>query len=158
MKKRKKSKEKKLENPQDKKPESKNAVSQEDSLVEKIRNAAEGLYYISETDAEIEVFEGKQAAAITKEEVLSQAGDSSDKAVSEKNFSDFFAPLTEMQDWFGDEEKASAQKFAVLKDLLEKNLRDLKAFKVGKIQLDIYVVGLDANGKLLGIKTKAVET
>jgi hypothetical protein len=66
--------------------------------------------------------------------------------------------LTEIQDWFGDEEKETAQKFARLRELLEKNLRDLKVFKVGKIQLDVYVVGLDAESKLTGIKTKAVET
>jgi hypothetical protein len=31
-------------------------------------------------------------------------------------------------------------------------------FKVGRVELDIYVVGLDENGNLMGIKTKAVET
>ncbi len=40
----------------------------------------------------------------------------------------------------------------------EKNLRDLKVFKIGKIQIDVYVVGLDAEDNLLGIETKAVET
>ncbi len=48
--------------------------------------------------------------------------------------------------------------FAVENRTNEKNLRNLKVFKVGKIQLDIYVVGLDAENRLLGIKTKAVET
>jgi hypothetical protein len=158
MKKRKKTKGKKLEIPKDKNQEVKQAILQADNLAEKIKKAAEGLYYISETDAEIEVFDGKQAEAVTKEEVLSQSGNSSDTPVAEKEFSDFFAPLTEMQDWFGDEEKAAAQKFALLQDLLQRNLRDLKAFKIGKIQLDVYVVGLDADNKLLGIKTKAVET
>jgi hypothetical protein len=158
MKKKKKAKEKKLEIPPEKNQKAKDIVSQEDDLAEKIKNVAEELYYISETDAEIEVFEGKQAEAVTKEEVLAQTNNSSDKPVVEKEFNEFFTPLTEIQDWFGDEEKATAQKFASLKNLLEKNLRDLKAFKIGKIQLDIYIVGLDANDKLLGIKTKAVET
>lgn len=147
-----------MEIPQDKNQEAKDTILQKHNLAEKIKNAAEELYYISETDAIIEVFEGKRAEAVTKEEVLSQTNNSSDKPVVEKEFGDFFAHLTEIQDWFGDEEKATAQKFAFLKDLLEKNLRDLKVFKVGKIQLDIYVVGLDAENILLGIKTKAVET
>jgi len=45
-----------------------------------------------------------------------------------------------------------------LKILLEKKLKELKVFKIGKIQLDIYVVGLDAESNLTGIQTKAVET
>ncbi len=45
-----------------------------------------------------------------------------------------------------------------MKDLLEKNLKDLKVFKVGKIQLDVYAVGLDAESNVIGIQTKAVET
>ena len=63
-----------------------------------------------------------------------------------------------MQDWFGDEETATANKFAELKKLLEDNLRYLKVFKIGKIELDIYIVGLDVESNLIGIKTKAVET
>ncbi len=43
-------------------------------------------------------------------------------------------------------------------ELLENNLKGLKVFKIGKIQLDVYVVGIDAEGKLTGIKTNAVET
>lgn len=158
MKKRKKAKEKKLVISQGKNLEAGNAISQEDNLAQKIKNAADGLFYISETDAEIEVFDGKQAETVTKEEVLSQTGNSIDVTVVEKSFDDFFAPLTEIQDWYGDEEKETAQKYAKLKQLLENNLRDLKCFKIGKIQLDIFVVGLDAENKLLGIKTKAVET
>jgi hypothetical protein len=42
--------------------------------------------------------------------------------------------------------------------LLEGNLRDLRVFKVGRIELDIYVVGINSEGILMGIKTKAVET
>ncbi len=81
-----------------------------------------------------------------------------DTPVEERNFAEFFARLAEIQDWFGDEEKATAQKFADLKKLLESNLRDLKVFKIGKIQLDVYAVGIDAENNLLGIQTKAVET
>ncbi len=44
------------------------------------------------------------------------------------------------------------------KNLLEANLRDLRVFKIGEIQIDIYVVGLDVENNLTGIQTKAVET
>lgn len=130
----------------------------EEELKRQIKKASEGLYYISETDAEILPFFGKQSQAVTKEEILRQTESETNAEVEERNFGEFFVRLTEIQDWFGDEEKATAQKFGELKDLLERNLRDLKVFKIGKVQLDVYAVGLDAESNLLGIKTKAVET
>jgi hypothetical protein len=157
-KKHKKSKEKKLEDLPKKVSGQQNKDSGEAKLKKQIKKATEGLYFISETDAEILPFFGGQAQAVAKEEILSQTKNAADAPVDERNFKEFFARLTEIQDWFGDEEKATAQRFADLKDLLERNFRDLKVFKIGKIQLDVYVIGLDAENNLLGIKTKAVET
>jgi len=154
----KKLKEKKLEIPKEKVLEKQKADSRTDNLAEQIKIAVKGLYYISETDAEILPFVGKQAKAVSKQVILSQTKKAADSTVEERDFAGFFARLTEIQDWFGDEEKATAQKFVQLKELLEKNLRDLKVFKIGKIQLNVYVVGLDAEDNLLGIETKAVET
>jgi hypothetical protein len=125
---------------------------------EEIRKASEGLWYISETDAEIQPFVGKKAENVTKEELLKQIGKESDTPVEEREFSELFERLTKIQDWFGEEEKIAADKFASLKELLEGNLRDLRVFKVGRIELDIYVVGINSEGILMGIKTKAVET
>ncbi len=157
-KKHKKSKEKKLEDSPKKVSEQQNKDSGEAELKKQIKKASEGLIFISETDAEILPFFGGQAQAVTKVEILSQTKSAADAPVEERDFKEFFARLTEIQDWFGDEEKAIAQKFADLKDVLERNLRNLEVFKIGKIQLDVYVVGLDAENNLLGIKTKAVET
>jgi hypothetical protein len=116
------------------------------------------LYYISETDAEILPFAGGKAESVTKEEFLKQTQNKSDVPVEERNFDDIFQRLTTISDWFGEEEKRKAEKFAELRDLLVKNLKDLKVFVIGKIQVDIYFVGLDAQGNLTGIQTKAVET
>ena len=127
-------------------------------LPTQIAKIVEGLYYISETDAEIFSFSGNKAELVSVEEILKQTESAADTAVEERDFNEFFARLTEMQDWFGDEETATANKFVELKKLLEDNLKDVQVFKIGKIKLDIYVVGLDVENNLMGIKTKAVET
>ena len=127
-------------------------------FTEQIKKLAEGLYYISETDAEISAFVGEKATAVTKEEILRQISAAAETPVEERSFAEIFARLTKVQDWFGDEEKETAARFARLKDFLEKNLKDLKVFKVGNIQLKVYFVGLDAEGRLMGIQTEAVET
>jgi len=141
-----------------KKPVSNNADTPKANLSEQIKNAAAGLWYMSETDAEIFPFTGSKAEAVTKENLLGQIGKPPDTPVEERGFDEMLARFVKIQDWFGDEEKATAGRFAALKSLLEKNLTDLKVFKVGLIEVDIYFVGLDTEGNLAGIQTKAVET
>ncbi len=158
QKKRENSKEKKLSDLPKKVSEQENTSPGEEQVKKQIEKACKGLFFTSETDAKILPFFGGQAEAVTKEEILSQTKEAIDAPVEEEDFSEFFARLTQIQDWFGDEEKATAQKFADLKNLLESNFRDLKIFKIGKIQLNVYAVGLDAENNLLGIKTRAVET
>ena len=130
----------------------------ENQLATEIEKIVTGLSYISETDAEILPFSGNKAETVSVEEILKQTANAADTAVEERDSGEFFARLTEIQDWFGDKETANAHKFAELKKLLEENLRDIRVFKIGKINLDIYVVGLDSTSNLAGIKTKAVET
>lgn len=127
-------------------------------FIENLKSATEGLWYMSETDAEIKVFIGKKSDSVSKENLLEQIEISTETSIEENTFEDFFKNLTEIQDWFGDEEKATAVKFSELETLLEENLKDLKVFKVGQIEIDIYVVGLDSQNRLMGITTKAVET
>lgn len=138
--------------------ESGKASSVEDSLKEKIEKAADGLYYISETDADILPFIGDKAEAVSQEEILKQTHKEPDAPVEERDFSEFFERLTKIQDWFEEEELELAKKFSELKSLLEENLTDLKVFKIGQINIDIYVVGIDQEGVLMGVKTQAVET
>lgn len=132
--------------------------SAKDGLIEQIKKACEGLFYISETDAEIMPFIGSNAQMISKEEILQQTNNPSDVTIEERNFSEIFQRLTKIQDWYGEEEISVANRFAELKSLLENNLKDLKVFKIGNIELDIYFVGLNVDSVLMGIKTKAVET
>ncbi len=127
-------------------------------LADQIKSAAEGLFYQSEIDVEILPFVGTKAETVSKAEILKQSGATSDSAVEEKDFTGFFTRLTEIQDWHEAEEKEMVQKFVRLKAVLENNIRDLKVFRIGKVELDVYVVGLDAENTFLGIKTKAVET
>ena len=127
-------------------------------LAERVKKLLENLYYISETDAPVSPFVGEKAEAVTKEELLRQTNNAADTPVEERNFAEIFARLTKIQDWYGDEETETAGKFGKLKEFLEQNLKDLKVFKVGRIQLKIYFVGLDSEGNLAGVQTESVET
>ncbi len=127
-------------------------------LFRAIAQACDGLVYISETDAPVQAFSGKPTAALTREIVLEQTKGKHGDPVEEVSFDAFFDRLTAIKDWYGASERARAEKFLSLQKLLKENLREPKVFRIGKIRIDIYAVGIDKDGYLTGVKTKAVET
>lgn len=131
-------------------------LPEEKSFGEQIQEIVKDLYYISETDSELFPFVGENAEDVSAETLLKQLG--INDTVEERGFEDFYKRLTEIQEWFGDDETRAANQFSALKDFLTKNLRDIKVFKIGKIEVDIYIVGLDQENILKGVWTKAVET
>jgi Nuclease A inhibitor-like protein len=136
----------------------KNKSTKKNNFEEELRNKCKGLYYISETDAEISPFFGGKANGGPSETIARELGLKKETAVEERSFVDFFARPTKIQDWFTEIETKKAKRFLALQKLLEENLEDLIVLRTGRIQIDIYVVGLDAAGNLAGIQTKAVET
>ena len=128
------------------------------ALTDALTQACEGLTYTSETDAPVTPFLGAATDAVTKEIILRQTGPAPETSVEETTFEAFFTRLTAIQDWYGEAEKARGARFAELQTLLEESLRERKVFRIGQIRLDIYAVGIDKDGCLMGVTTKAVET
>ncbi|MBN9521975.1 nuclease A inhibitor family protein [bacterium] len=130
----------------------------ENATVAALKGAVAGLTYQSETDAEWEVFRWPSAGALFADVVREQGHRSKSAPVVEQPVDEFFAPLTEDQDWYGDEEKAVAAQYRSLLTVVKKQLADPTVFKVGDRKVTLYVVGRDKNGGLAGLRTTAVET
>jgi hypothetical protein len=125
-------------------------------LLAEIEKSTAGLTYISETDAAIEPYAGGHVESVDVDHFIpNKTGESKHETLSPEVF---FERLTAERDWYGPKEKEIARRFAELEKLLNENLKDLTVFRIGRIQFYIYVVGLDAENSLIGIKTKAVET
>jgi hypothetical protein len=147
------------------KPEKKsletNLGNKSDELLLALKAASEGLIYISESDGAFEPFVWKTnepVKNVSAENVLKLAGEKPDAKVAEKTLDEFFKQPTEIQDWFGNEEKAQVEKYLKLKELISTKLKNAKVLKVGEVQINIYIVGIDGEGNLAGVKTKAIET
>jgi hypothetical protein len=115
------------------------------------------LTFISETDADVIPFAAEKPATLSLDSYLAALGVTS-KEIEEHNVDNFFDRLTSEKHWHGPNEKLRTKRWATLRDLMQKKLDDLRVIRVGKIRLDIYVVGVDASGRLAGVKTKAIET
>ncbi len=127
-------------------------------LMERLEQVCEGLIYISEIDANIEPFVGSKADIVTSDTALKYAGKDAAAPIEERDFEEFFKRLTTVREWHRDVEIEKAKKFQVLYELLKEDLRQIKVFRVGRIRLDIFVIGLDKYGSVVGVKTQAVET
>jgi hypothetical protein len=123
-----------------------------------IEAAIDGLIFISETDSEFEYFSAGKISELTAENFRKILNVSKEESTEERKFDDFFSRLTTYRDWFGAREKRNADRYAKLKKILEANLRELKVFRIGKIRIDIFIVGVNEAGEIAGVKTSAVET
>lgn len=62
-----------------------------------------------------------------------------------------------MSDPYDGEAQGIRPRYEELVRLLLQRLRDVKIYRIGKIEVSCYVAGLDAHGNLAGLKTTAVE-
>lgn len=124
----------------------------------KLARATRGLIYISETDSEVFPFYGGKSEVLDGRSFPTQIDADPDVKVEERDFDLFFENMITMQNWFDDESVAKTKQYKGLKDLLCENLQNIRVFVLGKINVDIYIVGLDRDRNLLGVKTSAVET
>ncbi|MBD1843518.1 nuclease A inhibitor family protein [Cyanobacteria bacterium FACHB-63] len=70
----------------------------------------------------------------------------------------FFEPVVTEQDWFGDEEKETAARYRSLLSALKQNLSEIRVYRIGAVEIDVYIVGLTEAKKVVGIATQIVET
>jgi len=124
-----------------------------------LEQASTGLTYQSETDAPWEVVSWSSASGEVTADAVKKLGKHRTGAATEKTVDEFFAPLVEDKDWYGDEEKAISQKYQVLLATIKGTLTNPKVVKVAaKAKGTVYVVGQAKEGGWVGLKTTAVET
>ncbi|MDI1240660.1 MAG: nuclease A inhibitor family protein [bacterium] len=129
----------------------------DDAFERELKAACRPLTFISETDAEVTPFTAEKPSNRSLSGYLASLEITSDN-IEEVGFEEFFDRLTSEKDWHGPREKKRSQQWSKLRGVLEENLESLRVIRVGRIQLEIFIAGMDATGRLAGVKTKAIET
>jgi len=134
-------------------------------LTDQLKSASEGLLFMSESDYPFEVSlweSSKQTSLIrenlTTQKILELTGHPQDTPVEIVTVNNFFRVATTEQDWYGEEELATLKKYQKLVETLNNNLSDLKVYRIGKIEIDVYVIGQTSTGDYAVLSTKVVET
>jgi nuclease A inhibitor-like protein len=116
---------------------------------------AEGLLFMSETDAPLTYYEMAGEAAhhwppASASQFVELSGEDQNKPVEPIAPEEFFRKLQAGNEAKGDQIKT-------LRNAILEELEDVKCYRVGEIQIDIYVLGRD-DSKVCGLQTLSVET
>jgi hypothetical protein len=130
------------------------------SLLAELEKATQGLRFISETDAPFQIIFWPEAAKqpLTVERLLALTKHPQDKVVEIIDLDEFFEVATRDQDWHRESEQADVKRYRALAKLLKDRLSNLQVYRVGQIEIDVYIVGATPNGDLAGLATKVNET
>lgn len=127
------------------------------TLLQNIGEAAKDLLFPSESDFPIEAFDYGEKEP-TAEGLRERLGTDGNANVEDTTIPYLFEGLTTAPEEASDDEKASAARFAKLVEVIEGNLQDVRVYRVGKVDIDVVVLGRHESGSWLGVKTKVVET
>jgi hypothetical protein len=122
---------------------------------ERFDQLSEGLLYMSETDAPLTYYEldserSRQWPPSTAGQFLQLIGEDTEAPVEKLAPKEFFRELH-----LGNEDQED--QMAALRRAMEE-LKNLEGFRVGEIQIQIFVLGKDDSGKVAGLRTLSVET
>ncbi len=118
-------------------------MKSDEVILAEFKKASEGLLVMSESDYPLEPIRWNGQIAITPEYLCSIGGLPADSPVEETDVETFFH---------------MSEKFRNVTALLNKNLSGLKVYKVGLINIPVYIIGRSPEGNWLGLSTRLIQT
>jgi hypothetical protein len=133
-------------------------MKSDEQLYKELQEATRGLLFMSESDYPFEVVRWEGVEEVSPEYLRKVAGQEATAVVEERTIADFFRVAAGEQEWKGAAELALAKRYQSLVRLLEENLKEVKVYRVGEINIGVYVLGRSEEGNWLGVSTRVVET
>lgn len=133
-------------------------MKSDEQIMDEIGRAARGLFRMSEADYAVEPFRLAGAEGPTDSTLRRVAGASADAAVTAASAAEFFRPEAFVEEAGDAVGLASAERISGLARALLDNLSDVTVYRVGEINIPVYVLGRSAGGSWLGVSTRVVET
>jgi len=131
----------------------------DEQILAEIGKAARGLFRMSESDYAVEPFRLGGAQDAPDPATLRRAAGAPETAdVQTRLAEDFFRPEAFTEESRGTFGLASAGRVLELSRALMGNLSDVKLYRVGDVNISVYVLGRSAGGSWLGVSTRVVET
>ena len=117
-------------------------VDNDAQILDQLKRATAGLLVMSESDYPFEVIRWDGSTEINPEFLRSLTNEPAESQVEETSVEQFLA----------------SGQFEHLERFLRTHLTDLKVYKVGAINIPVYIVGKSPEGSWLGLSTRVVQT
>jgi hypothetical protein len=134
-------------------------------IIDLLKQATTDLLWLSESDYPFEIVTWGKDVDLTPEALFSNLPDVNNALLRQSGYeietmtvADFFAPVLTIEDWYQAEELAQVDRYTDLLDAIDTHLTDVKVFRLGEVEIAIYIVGKTPDGDPIGLKTHAVET
>ena len=134
-------------------------MKSDEQILSELKRAAEGLFYMSESDYPLEPVRLEGAEEPGHERLRELAGAGAEARVETRGLEEFFRPDAASQmppEGAGGAPRAAS--FEGVVRTLRENLTDIRVYRVGEINIPVYVLGRSASGSWLGLSTRVVET
>lgn len=126
----------------------------------RLEDAAQDLLYTSESDYPFTFYHrsARLTAPLNRARFRAVAGVPADSTVEEMSLDDFMARHIERVDPNDAAAVALVPRYRALKRAIRETVRAPRVFRVGRIAIRCYLVGVDAFGNVTGLETVAIET
>ena len=126
-------------------------------IIDRLKQATTDLLWSSESDYPFEIVSWELGIELTPSDLFSNIYDT-DLAIESITLTDLFEPVLTIEDWYKQAELDLVDRYTSLLDSINTNLSEVQVFRVGEVEIDIYIIGKTPTGDIVGLKTRSVET
>src|SRR5256885_15140490 len=129
----------------------------DEEILQELKAASDGLLMMSESDYPFEVVRW-DSHELSPAHLRKMSGETDDAPVISDSVENFFRAATTEREGQRLEDRQTVRKFQRLLQTIKDNLEDIKVYKIGEINMPVYIVGRSPSGNWLGLSTRVVET
>ena len=133
-------------------------MKSDEELLTELTQATDGLLFMSESDYPFEPVRWLDQTELTPDAVRRLTGSDESAPIETQSVNDLFRPAATEADWKNAQQLAAARRYQALVGWLQDNLADVRVYRIGRVQIDVYIVGRSAAGSWIGLKTRVIET
>lgn len=133
------------------------AMTQSD-LFGELQALTTGLLFRSEVEYPIAPIFFEGVSELSSEKLLELRAKPTDAFVEIITIDQLFSWAVQVQDWQEEDEKAEARRFQALVACLKTHFSDIAVYRVGRVELEVFVVGKTKSGLLGGVYTRQFKT
>lgn len=131
-----------------------------DQFLKNLQERCDGLFYLSESEYPLEpvLLPLPKGGVISDKDIVTLTGLPESQLVETVDLPYFFRNHTAETPDGDDFTQSIVQRFRDLQTYMEKNLTDIKVYRIGKREIQVYALGKLNENQLAGFKTISVET